>query len=228
MDAQPIIAVEDLAVAFPSPEGGALPVLAIEQWTLAAGAQVVIEGPSGCGKSTFINVLGGLLAPLHGRVQVAGADLGALDEAGRDRWRAAQVGLVFQSLNLLQGFTALENVLVGGSFGPRRIDAAAARSALEAVGLGPRLHHRPGELSLGEQQRVAIARALAKRPRLLLADEPTAALDPRSAIQVAELLAAACREHGCTLVLVCHQPQIAARFPLRLDFAALNRAAFAP
>ncbi len=207
-----------------------LTVLDIPDFAVPEGDQLVITGPSGCGKSTFLQVLGGILVPDAGRVEVAGSVLGDLDEAGRDRWRADQVGIVFQQLNLLQGFTAMENVMLGLMFSPlgrRRVgsdERALAREALVAVGLEGRLHHRPAALSLGEQQRVAIARALVKRPRMILADEPTGSLDPRNAAAVAALLRRACSEHGCSLVLVCHQDEIAAGFPHRIDFLRLNRA----
>jgi putative ABC transport system ATP-binding protein len=219
-----VITIRDLRVAFRAADGSDLPVLDIPAWSLPARAQAVLEGPSGCGKSTLFHVLAGLLRPTAGHVEVCGAELTALDETGRDRWRAAHVGVVFQGLNLLAGFTALENVRFGLAFSHASGGWAEARAALEEVGLGQRLHHRPAHLSLGEQQRVAIARALVKRPRLILADEPTASLDPRTAATVADLLRTVSVAHGCTLLMVCHQPEIAAHFPQRIAFASLNRA----
>jgi ABC-type lipoprotein export system ATPase subunit len=222
----PLIDIQGLTVAYDT-AAGALAVVDIPAWSMLEGALVVIEGPSGCGKSTFLNVLGGLLPPSTGRAQVCGVDLATLDEAGRDRWRADQVGIIFQGLNLLQGFTALENVMLGLTFSKAAGSWAEAAALLAEVGLGPRTRHRPSELSLGEQQRVAIARALVKRPRLILADEPTGSLDPRNASDIAALLRRVCADHGCSLVMVCHQPEIAAQFPQRVDFTALNRVAAA-
>ncbi len=219
-----LIDIQGLTVSYPTPTGP-LAVVDIPAWTLAEGALAVIEGPSGCGKSTFLNVLGGLLPPSSGRAHVCGVDLATLDEATRDRWRADHVGIIFQGLNLLQGFSALENVMLGLTFSHAKGSWAEAQALLTEVGLGQRTHHRPSELSLGEQQRVAIARALVKRPRLILADEPTGSLDPRNANDIASLLRRVCADHGCTLVMVCHQPEIAALFPQRIDFTALNRTA---
>ncbi|MEK7415765.1 MAG: ABC transporter ATP-binding protein [Planctomycetota bacterium] len=221
--AQPLINVRDLRVAFGSADQR-LPIIDIPTWSMSTGALVVIEGPSGCGKSTFLNVLGGLLACDSGNVRVCGADLASLDEAGRDRWRADHVGVIFQGLNLLQGFSALDNVLLGATFSRTTVTAADARALLSEVGLAHRLYHRPSELSLGEQQRVAIARALIKRPQLILADEPTGSLDPKNAADITALLRRVCTDHGCSLIMVCHQPEIAAGFPARVDFTTLNRA----
>ncbi|MCP3887100.1 MAG: ABC transporter ATP-binding protein, partial [Propionibacteriaceae bacterium] len=153
--------------------GEALTVLDIPSWSVRKGTQVAISGPSGSGKSTLINVIAGLLVPTSGSVTVAGATLTGLGEVERDRFRARSVGYIFQSLNLLQGYTALENVMLGMTFSPCRHDTDAAREVLETVGMSHRAHHYPRQLSIGEQQRVAIARALVKRPELILADEPT-------------------------------------------------------
>jgi putative ABC transport system ATP-binding protein len=217
--AEPLVLVRDLVLTHP---GLAEPVVQIPAWDLAPGAQVVLEGPSGSGKSTFLHALAGLRPLNGGTIIVDGISLGDLDEPARDRWRGSQVGLVFQTLNLLPGFTALENVRLGAAFGSGpTMDPVAL---LEAVGLGHRLHHRPGHLSLGEQQRVAIARAVIRRPRLLLADEPTGSLDPRTAEAVTDLVQHLATQAGSTLVMVCHQPIIAARFGQRIDIRDLNRA----
>ena len=159
---------------------------------------------------------------------VCGQELSALGEAARDRFRAAHIAYIFQTFNLLQGYTALENVLLGATFSARPAGRAAARALLGKVGLGTRLGHTPAEMSIGEQQRVAIARALLKEPRLILADEPTGSLDPRHAGEVVGLLREACREHGCGLIMVTHEAGIAAAFEQRLDFCQMNRALASP
>ena len=148
-----------------------------------------------------------------------------MDEAPRDVFRGKHVGYVFQTHHLLPGLTALENVLLGMSFTGRRADRPWAERLLSEVGLGDRLHYRPEKLSLGQQQRVAVARALANRPRLVLADEPTGALDPSNAGSVLRLISTLCAEVNAALILVTHDMQIAARLPRSISLADLNRAA---
>ena len=147
----------------------------------------------------------------------------SLSEAERDRYRARELGYVFQSFHLLGGYSALENVVLGSSFGPGG-DVAQARELLTRLGLAERLNHRPHQLSIGQQQRVALARALVGAPRLVLADEPTGNLDPRHALEALELLRELCREQGAALLLVSHDPAVLDSFERREDFAALNRA----
>ena len=147
-------------------------------------------GRSGCGKTTLLHVIAGISRPDSGAVRIDGCDITRLSEAGRDRFRADKIGYVFQTFNLLPGFSALENVLLGMSFAGGRPDASRARKLLERVGLKHRLTHRPAMLSVGEQQRVAVARALANRPKLLLADEPTANVDAAHQQQIIDLIRA--------------------------------------
>lgn len=218
------VEARDLLFDYAGP-AGPLRVLDLPAWRVEAGAQVAVAGPSGCGKSTLLHLLSGILRPGGGSLRVCGTALESLAESERDRFRARSVGVVFQSLNLVPGFTARENVLLGGAFhpdGPAGADEADA--LLAAVGLADRAGHTPDELSLGEQQRVAIARALVKRPALVLADEPTGSLDARNAREVVRLLRAACAERESALVVVTHDPAVLAEFPERVDFAALNRA----
>jgi putative ABC transport system ATP-binding protein len=198
--------------------------LDIPDWRLDRGEQAAVSGPSGSGKSTFLNVLAGLLVPESGRVLVCDQDLPAMSEAGRDRFRARHIGYIFQTFNLLQGYTALENVLLGATFSPRKVDRGHVRTLLERVGLAHRLHHRPAQMSIGEQQRVAIARALARKPELILADEPTGSLDPRHTLEIVRLLREACRDEGCSLVVVSHEAAVVGAFERREDFMKLNRA----
>jgi putative ABC transport system ATP-binding protein len=150
--------------------------------------------------------------PDGGEIVVNGVDPTKLSEAARDRFRAANIGYVFQSFNLLQGFTALENVLLGQMFGGGHGGADRAVELLKKVGLEHRLHHKPRALSVGEQQRVAIARALANAPPLVLADEPTGSLDTKNGAAVLGLLRQICGDGGHTLLLVTHDPQVMSSF----------------
>jgi predicted ABC-type transport system involved in lysophospholipase L1 biosynthesis ATPase subunit len=175
------------------------------------GERVALLGKSGSGKSTLLNVLGGLDRPSSGSVEVEGCDLARMSADELAHHRLATVGIIFQSFHLIPSRTAVDNVALpmvfaGQPAGQRR---AAARRALESVGLGHRLHHRPAELSGGERQRVAIARALVNDPAVLLADEPTGNLDSATAAEVVALIDSHVRCHGTTLVLVTHDEELA-------------------
>jgi putative ABC transport system ATP-binding protein len=202
-------------------------VLDIGHLGIAAGSATGIAGPSGSGKTTLLNVMSGILTPSAGRVVVDGLDLGALSAGARDRFRAERLGYVFQTFNLIPPLTALENVLLPMRFAtrvPRGEQRARGRALLERVGLGHRLDHRPAQLSHGEQQRVGIARALANRPRVLVADEPTASLEPGLTHDIARLLVAACREEGATLIVAAHDRAVLAHLDRVEEMAAVNRA----
>ncbi len=201
-----------------------LTVVDIPAWEMAEGSQVAISGSSGSGKSTLLHVLAGLLLPNSGSVRVCGQNLVAMSEAARDAFRARSISVIFQNFNLLQGYTALENVLMGMTFSPERSDRAVAQRVLGSVGLAERSWHYPAQLSIGEQQRVAIARALVKRPALILADEPTGSLDPRHTDEVITLLKASCAEYGCALVVVSHEERVVNTFAQHIPFLELNRA----
>jgi ABC-type lipoprotein export system ATPase subunit len=220
-----VIELEQVRKSFATPGGGRTDVLDVPGFRLAAGEHCALEGKSGSGKSTLLNVIAGILRPDSGRVVIAGIDITRLDEARRDRLRADALGLVFQQFNLLPGFTALENVLVAMSFGSGRADRGRATELLAAVGLADRLHHRPAQLSTGQQQRVAVARALANRPRAVLADEPTASVDAAHQQQVIDLLRDTCTAQNVALLVVTHAPEVARQFPRRLRLEEFNRAA---
>jgi putative ABC transport system ATP-binding protein len=220
----PLLEVRNLRKAFRSPDGGVHPVLDIEALDLGEGEQAALEGRSGSGKTTLLHLLAGILRPDEGSIRLDGTDLAALPEAERDAFRARRIGYVFQTFNLLQGYTALENVLLGMMFGPGP-DPALAESLLRELGLGDRLGFRPRQLSVGQQQRVALARALANRPRLVLADEPTGNLDAAAAGEALDLVRGACREHGAALLLVSHDREILGRFGTVHRLEDLNRAA---
>ncbi|WP_406694334.1 ABC transporter ATP-binding protein [Singulisphaera sp. Ch08] len=179
---------------------------------VADGERVALLGKSGSGKSTFLNLLGGLDWPSSGSLQVGGRDLDRLSGREMARFRSTTVGIIFQSFNLIASRSAVENVELPMVFAGRspRDRLAAARRALEAVGLAARLDHKPNEMSGGESQRVAVARALVNRPRVILADEPTGNLDSQTARQVMALILDHVREHDATLVLVTHDEELAA------------------
>jgi putative ABC transport system ATP-binding protein len=179
--------------------------------TVTEGEATGIVGPSGSGKSTLLMVLAGLERVDTGTVTIAGETLGGKSEDEIAAFRGRTIGIVFQSFHLIPNMTALENVAVPLELAGRRDAFAIAARELEAVGLDARVTHYPGELSGGEQQRVAIARALAPRPRLLIADEPTGNLDQSTGQQIADLMFATAAERGTTLVLVTHDPALAAR-----------------
>lgn len=176
-----------------------------------SGETVALVGASGSGKSTLLGLLAGLDLPSQGDIEILGKSLGELDEEGRARLRAEQIGFVFQSFLLLPTMTALENVMLPAELRGERDCEPRARELLAAVGLVERLHHLPPRLSGGEQQRVAIARAFMTRPSLLLADEPTGNLDSKTGEKVIELLFELNRKHGTTLVVVTHDHQLAER-----------------
>ena len=180
--------------------------------TIAPGEFVALVGPSGSGKSTVLNLIGGLDRPTEGKIWVDGVELTAQDERGLTAHRRHRVGFVFQSFNLLPRLTALENVALPLMFGrvPGRERLTRARALLEQVGLADRLNHRPTQLSGGEQQRVAIARSLVAEPALLLADEPTGNLDTTTGSDIMTLLNALNVERGLTLLVVTHDPEVAA------------------
>ena len=175
-----------------------------------AGQFLAIAGASGSGKSTLLGLIAGLDQPTAGRIEVAGVDITALDEDALARFRRDHVGYVFQSFHLLPTLTAQENVAVPLELAGEADAAARAAALLAEVGLAERAHHYPVQLSGGEQQRVAVARAMARRPALLLADEPTGNLDSATGKQIIELLVGMNRRLGSTLVLVTHDTALAA------------------
>ena len=208
--APPLVQVKDLTLSLTG-SAGRVDILRGIDLDIAAGEAVGIVGPSGSGKTSLLMVLAGLERASGGSVRVAGQELTGLGEDALARLRRQQVGIVFQAFHLIPGMTAVENVAVPLELAGDRGAEARAIEALRAVGLGHRLGHLPGQLSGGEQQRVALARAFAARPRLLLADEPTGNLDRATGAAVMELLFAMREEAGSTLLLITHDPALAAR-----------------
>lgn len=221
-----LLDITDLQKSFTAPDGERTLIVDVPRFTLEAGEHVAVRGASGSGKTTFLNLIAGILQADKGCIQLDGQDMATLSEGKRDRLRARTLGYVFQNFNLLQGYTALENVMLGMLFGPG-VDAKHARSLLERVGLSHRINYRPAQLSIGQQQRVAVARALANKPKLVLADEPTGNLDQRHAGEALALIREVCRENGAALLLVSHDPAILGAFERSEDLGQLNRAAAA-
>lgn len=222
-DNAPALSIEGLRFRY-TPRGAW--VTDVASLRLDAGEQVLLTGASGRGKSTLLSLIAGLMEPDGGRVLVAGQDVHALHGAARDTFRGRNIGMIFQTFNLLPGFTAAENVMLALMFSdvPLREHRDRALGLLEALGV-----ERPGapaeELSIGQQQRVAVARAVACRPALVLADEPTASLDPENAGGAMDLIQGACSESGAALLCVSHDPTMTERFRRR---ASLDELASAP
>ena len=209
-DAVPPLAVRNVSLTLPS-AAGPVEILRDLSFSVAPRERVAITGPSGSGKSSLIAVAAGLEQPTAGSVELLGRELSRLNEDGRARLRRGKVSLVFQSFHLLPNMTALENVAAPLEIASMADPDGVARAWLDRVGLSGRLHHYPHQLSGGEQQRVALARALAPRPALLFADEPTGNLDAVNAAMVADLLFGLVAEEGAAMVLVTHDPDLAAR-----------------
>ena len=222
-----MLKITDLIKSFRDPEGSTIRILDIPSFEVKQAEQVVVRGPSGGGKTTLLHVVAGILTPDSGRVEFDNQDITRLSEGGRDRFRAAKIGYVFQTFNLLAGFTALENVRLAMSFGKRKQDAARAENLLQRVGLGDRLHHTPKQLSVGQQQRVCVARALANKPRLLLADEPTANVDPANQQKIIDLMRDVCREEQVAMLIVTHSDSVSEQFERVDQFDQINSVATA-
>lgn len=217
--------LRNVTKTYRDPSGGRVPVLNVAEFSLGTGEQIALVGSSGGGKTTLLNIIAGITTADSGEVVVGGTNIVRLSEASRDRFRAERIGYVFQTFNLLSAFTALENVLLGMSFGGQRADRQRASALLDRVGLGHRLHHKPAQMSVGEQQRTSVARALANTPRLLLADEPTANVDVANQQTVLQLLRDSCRENNVSLLLVTHATEVASQFDRVEKLADFNRPA---
>jgi putative ABC transport system ATP-binding protein len=218
MTETPPLQLDQVALTLPS-AAGPVAILRGVDFSVAAGERVAVVGPSGSGKSSMIAVGAGLERPTEGVVRLFGEDLARLNEDGRARLRRGRVSLVFQSFHLLPNMTAEENVSAPLEINRTEGAGAVAAGWLDRVGLGERRRHYPHQLSGGEQQRVALARALAVRPALLFADEPTGNLDAENAALVADMMFALVAEVGSALVLVTHDPALAARADRRVTMA---------
>jgi len=215
--------VHDLKKQFRSPNGESAMIVDVPRFSIESGGQVAIRGASGSGKTTFLNLIAGILTADAGRIEVDGIAVTGLSEGARDRLRATTIGYIFQTFNLLQGCTALENVELAMAFG-RGVNRDAATQLLNQVGLSAHLHHVPRQLSVGQQQRVAVARALANRPSLVLADEPTGNLDEMHADSALATIRDLCRSSEAALLLVSHSANVLRKFDRVVDFGEVNRA----
>ena len=217
-----MIRIKDLRKTY-SRAGEEVVACDVAELEIAERDQVALVGPSGCGKTTLLHLVSGLLLPDRGTVEVGGRDIPKLSEGRRDRFRAGHVGYVHQTFQLLQPFSALENVrlavLFGRGAGANPLDPV---ELLERVGLGDRMRHHPSELSVGQQQRVAIARALVNRPTLLLADEPLGNQDAQTGAQVLDLMLELADEVGSTVLMVTHDPAQAQRLHRTVELPALS------
>jgi len=209
-----MIAVRGLAHRYDSTE-----VLRLAEWKVAQGERWLVLGPSGCGKTTLLHVLAGLIRPSEGEVSVFEQDLTKLDGAQLDRWRGATVGIVLQALHLVKHLSVRDNLRIAQYLAHAPQEDARIAEALAALGVGDKAARRPAELSEGERQRVAIARAVVNRPKLLLADEPTANLDDGAAAHAVELLLQQAERHGATLVVATHDARVKKNFEKTLDLS---------
>ena len=207
-----MLKLENIKKSFVQPDKIRVPILDVPSFEIGAGEQVVLIGPSGCGKTTLLHTIAGITQPDAGKVFLDEVELTRYSEAARDRIRADKLGYVFQTFNLLQGFSAYENVMLGMTFASKKKSPERVRRLLEKVGLSHRLHNKPHQLSVGEQQRVAVARALANQPALLLADEPTANVDPGNQQQIVDLIKESCRSENIALLMVTHAMEVADQF----------------
>ena len=217
-----ILEVKELKKSYTTPSGTRELIIDVPNFTIDEGEQIALSGESGSGKTTFLNLVAGILKPDSGVITLAGKEITALSEAQMDSVRADTMGYIFQSFNLLQGYTATENVLLGMMFGPGS-DKSKAAELLDRVGLTDRADYKPRQLSVGQQQRVSLARALANDPKLVLADEPTGNLDLNMKTQAVKLIRDVCRENGASLLLVSHDENVLQMFDNVLEFHTINR-----
>ena len=219
-----VLEITELKKTFISPDGEKVAILDIPRFALKSGEQIALEGGSGTGKTTFLHIIAGILQADSGSIRLAGQEISVMSEAQRDSIRARSIGYVFQTFNLLQGYTALENVALGMMFG-KGVDFDYARVLLKRVGLAERMDYRPKQLSVGQQQRVAVARALANHPQLVLADEPTGNLDHAHAKGALEMIREVCAEKQTALLLVSHDRDVLANFGTPQKLSSINRVA---
>ena len=197
-------------------------IVDVDELNISAGEKVAIVGASGSGKTTLLNLLSGLVVADSGQIVIDGQEITTLSESGRDRFRANNIGYLFQNFHLLDGYSALENVELGMLFASGAVKSQRAAEQLTKLGLGERLHHQPSELSIGQQARVALARATVNNPKIILADEPTGALDSASAREALDLLFKQSASHDTTLICVTHDKSVAANFDRILDMGQLQ------
>ena len=218
-----LLKISGLRKSYKSPNGQINQVINIADFELDAKSEVALIGRSGTGKSTFLNIICGILKPDEGEVLIKDTAITSLKESAKDRFRAQHIGYIFQTFNLLQNFTALENILIGMRFAGK-VDKNKAIEVLSKVGLADRINYKPAQLSTGQQQRVAVARALVNQPELVIADEPTGNLDPEHAATAMKLIRDLCQENGAGLLVVSHDKELISSFDRVEDLAEINNA----
>lgn len=216
-----VLKIEQLKKSFITPSGKKLPIIDVNTFSLNEGEFYGMHGESGSGKTTFLHLIAGILRPDSGLIELQGRDVGKMPTSERDALRASKIGYVFQSFNLLQGFSCLENLEIAMSFSGN-LNTDIAVELLERVGLKERMSYYPHQLSVGQQQRVALARAMVNHPKLILADEPTGNLDPANAEIAVELLRDLCEEKNITLLVVSHDSKIIESFDQKLNWEEIN------
>tara|TARA_B100000686_G_scaffold282707_1_gene305273 strand:+ start:181 stop:861 length:681 start_codon:yes stop_codon:yes gene_type:complete len=224
-----MLKIRHLKKTFPSPDGKTQTIVDIPDFGLNSGQQVALQGQSGCGKTTFLNLISGILQadqPINNQeplpqIILNGTDIAKLSEQQRDQFRGNSIGYIFQTFNLLPAYTILENVLLGMHFSDIA-DTELAETMLIEVGLAERLNYRPSQLSVGQQQRVAVVRALAKKPNLVLADEPTGNLDSAQAHTALRLIRQICQQQNAALLLVSHDQDLLDQFDDCRLFSDIN------
>lgn len=223
---KPAIELRNLRFRYPSEGADSEWVVDIESLSIQRGEQWLLRGRSGCGKSTLLHLICGLISPTDGSVCVSGKEVHAMSGAMRDAFRSQNIGVIFQEFNLLEGFSAIENVMMAMLFSslPRKEHESRARALLEQLGIDAP-HRDPARMSVGQRQRVAVARALACEPVVVLADEPTASLDPETGDEAITLIQSACAKHNAALLCVSHDPALEEYFDHHVYFESLSASA---
>lgn len=216
-----MLTIQNLRKTFSNSENEKFDIINIPFFEMNNNEQTAIIGESGSGKSTFLNLISGIVSSESGEILFNGTNITKLTGSKMDKFRAKNIGYVFQTFNLLQGFTALENVMLGMMF-CGKADKNRSLSALDKVGLSKRINNKPSELSVGEQQRVAVARAIVNSPGMILADEPTANLDRKNSGTVIELIKELCSMEKIALILVSHESDITGKFKNKRHFSEIN------
>lgn len=216
-----MLKIKNLKKYFTNSAGEKLNIINIPEFTVEDKEITAVSGESGSGKSTFLNLISGILNPGSGEIYINGTDITKLSESKKDYFRAKNIGYIFQSFNLLQGFNALENVMLGMMFSGKA-DKKKSETVLAKVGLHSRMKNKPQELSVGEQQRVAVARAMVNSPLLILADEPTANLDSKNTEIIIDLIKNICSESGTALITVSHEEYVVSQFSNKIFFSEIN------
>ncbi|MBS1494069.1 MAG: ABC transporter ATP-binding protein [Bacteroidetes bacterium] len=219
-----MLKIQNLRKTFKNADAEVSDVINIPDFSLQENFQLAVSGKSGSGKSTFLNLIAGIISQDNGEIFFNDEKISSLSESKRDAFRSKNIGYIFQTFNLLQGFTAIENVMLGMMFANNH-DRNKAEVLLNKVGLAKKMNNKPSELSVGEQQRVAIARAVANSPKLILADEPTANLDAKNGELAIDLIKNICEENKISLLLVSHEADIINKFENKINFEDINKTA---